>query len=63
MSLPSRRPVFSQLFSIPMQPLEVMFGKILPLTAVGYIQPATILILAKFIFKVPLLGSTLLVLV
>jgi ABC-2 type transport system permease protein len=51
------------LLSTPVQPLEVMFGKILPYIVVGYIQAATILMLAKLLFNVPVLGSITLLLV
>ncbi len=45
------------LLSTPVHPVEVMLGKILPYIVVGYIQAATILLLARLIFAVPILGS------
>lgn len=45
------------LLSTPVHPVEVMLGKILPYIVVGYLQAGTILLLAKLIFKIPILGS------
>ncbi|MBE0505050.1 MAG: ABC transporter permease, partial [Desulfuromonadales bacterium] len=45
------------LLSTPVHPVEVMLGKILPYIVVGYIQAGTILLLAKLIFNIPILGS------
>jgi ABC-2 type transport system permease protein len=52
------------LLSMPTRPLEVLLGKIIPYILVGYIQAALILVAARFLFHVPMLGSiTLLLLV
>jgi ABC-2 type transport system permease protein len=48
---------FENLLAMPASPLEVMIGKILPYVAVGYIQAALIIIGARFVFNVPILGS------
>jgi len=45
------------LLSTPLRPGEVIIGKIVPYIAVGYIQVALILIAAKFLFDVPIVGS------
>jgi ABC-2 type transport system permease protein len=45
------------LLSTPMQPLEVMIGKILPYIIVGYIQVTIILVTAIFLFNVPVFGN------
>lgn len=48
------------LLATPLKPLEVMIGKILPYITVGYIQVALILLMARFVFGVPVMGSVLL---
>src|SRR3546814_17731510 len=45
------------LLAMPLRPLEVMLGKIAPYVAVGFLQAALILIAARFLFGVPILGS------
>lgn len=45
------------LLATPLHPLEVMLGKIIPYVIVGYVQVTLILIMAKFIFAVPMQGS------
>ena len=45
------------LLSTPVHPGEVIIGKIVPYIAVGYIQVFLILIAAKFLFDVPIVGS------
>jgi ABC-2 type transport system permease protein len=42
---------------MPVQPLEVMIGKIAPYILVGYVQVVVILLGARFLFDVPMLGS------
>jgi ABC-2 type transport system permease protein len=51
------RGTMENLLATPVRPLEVMVGKILPYIAVGYIQVTLILLAARFIFGVPMLGS------
>lgn len=51
------------LLATPLQPLEVMLGKIIPYIIVGYVQVALILCMAKFVFAVPMHGSILLLLI
>ena len=45
------------LLSMPMRPVEVIIGKIVPYIMVGYIQIFLILMAAKFLFDVPMVGS------
>jgi ABC-2 type transport system permease protein len=55
------RGTMENLLATPVRPVEVMIGKILPYIAVGYIQVTLILIAARFIFGVPMVGSLALV--
>lgn len=50
------------LLSMPTRPLEVMIGKIIPYILVGYIQIGLILLAARFIFQVPIIGNLFLLL-
>ncbi len=51
------RGTMENLLATPARPAEVMFGKIIPYIMVGYIQTGLILVAAKFLFNVPMLGS------
>jgi len=51
------RGTMENLLATPVRPFEVMVGKILPYIAVGYIQVTLILVAARFIFNVPMVGS------
>jgi ABC-2 type transport system permease protein len=55
------RGTMENLLSTPVRPFEVMLGKILPYIAVGYIQVTLILVAARFIFGVPMVGNLALV--
>lgn len=57
------RGTMETLLATPLKPLEVMIGKLLPFVLVGYIQVALILLMAKFMFFVPIMGSLFLLLV
>jgi ABC-2 type transport system permease protein len=57
------RGTMENLLSTPARPGEVMIGKIIPYIMVGYIQAALILVMAKFLFDVPMVGSIPLLLV
>lgn len=48
------------LLAMPLRPLEVMVGKILPYVIVGYVQVFLILLMSSYIFSVPINGSILL---
>ncbi|MBI5750607.1 MAG: ABC transporter permease [Hydrogenophilales bacterium] len=56
------RGTMEHLLAMPVHPLEVMLGKIVPYILVGYIQVILILAASTFIFKVPIQGSLLLLL-
>jgi ABC-2 type transport system permease protein len=51
------RGTMENLLSTPVRPTEVMVGKVLPYIAVGYVQMTLIVIVARFLFDVPMLGS------
>lgn len=51
------RGTMENLLATPVRPFEVMAGKIIPYIIVGYIQVALILLAARFIFRVPMVGS------
>jgi ABC-2 type transport system permease protein len=57
------RGTMENLLSMPTRPSEVLVGKIVPYILVGYIQVALILVAARLLFHVPMLGSILLLLV
>lgn len=51
------RGTMENLLAMPVRPLEVMAGKVVPYIAVGLMQVTLILLVAIFIFRVPFLGS------
>src|ERR1700677_2249882 len=51
------RGTMENLLATPVRPFEVMLGKILPYIMVGYVQVTLILVAAKFLFDVPMVGS------
>jgi ABC-2 type transport system permease protein len=51
------RGTMENLLATPVHPLEVITGKILPYIFIGLIQATIILIAAKFLFGVPIVGS------
>ncbi len=51
------RGTMENLLSTPVHPSEVIIGKIVPYIAVGYVQVLLILLAAKFLFNVPMIGS------
>ncbi|OAN50732.1 mannose-1-phosphate guanyltransferase [Paramagnetospirillum marisnigri] len=51
------RGTMENLLVMPVRPMEVMLGKIAPYVVVGYIQVAVILVSARLIFQVPIVGS------
>ena len=54
------RGTMESLLSMPIRPVEVMFGKIIPYVMVGFLQAAMILGIGVFLFGVPIFGSMLL---
>jgi ABC-2 type transport system permease protein len=57
------RGTMENLLSMPTKPSEVLIGKIIPYILIGYVQMTVILIAARFIFHVPIVGSIPLLLV
>jgi ABC-2 type transport system permease protein len=51
------RGTMESLLSMPIKPIEVMFGKIIPYVLVGFIQATLIIGIGVFLFGVPVLGS------
>lgn len=54
------RGTLEALLVMPLRPLEVMLGKIVPYIFVGYVQVAIVLVAARYVFQVPIQGSILL---
>ena len=51
------RGTMENLLSMPTRPTEVLVGKIIPYIFMGYVQVSLILIAARFIFHVPMVGN------
>jgi len=51
------RGTMENLLSTPVRPGEVILGKMIPYIMVGYVQVTLILLAAKFLFDVPIIGS------
>src|SRR5262245_7333517 len=51
------RGTMENMLAMPLKPLEVMTGKIVPYIAIGLIQASIILLAARFIFDVPFVGN------
>ncbi len=51
------RGTYENLLAMPVRPLELMLGKIAPNIMVGAIQSVLVLLIAKFVFGVPMIGS------
>ncbi len=51
------RGTFENLLAMPVRPIEIMFGKLVPYILVAYIQVIVILVAARALFAVPILGS------
>jgi len=56
------RGTMENLLAMPVRPLEVMLGKIVPYILLGYVQVALILAASVGVFRVPVRGSVLLLL-
>jgi ABC-2 type transport system permease protein len=54
------RGTYENLLAMPATPLEIMVGKIAPYVVVGMIQSTVVLLLAKYVFGVPVIGSLML---
>ncbi|HEY0844480.1 MAG TPA: ABC transporter permease [Noviherbaspirillum sp.] len=51
------RGTMENLLATPVRPFEVMVGKIAPYILIGYVQVAVILVAARLLFDVPMVGS------
>jgi ABC-2 type transport system permease protein len=51
------RGTMENLLSMPIDPLEIMLGKITPYIVIGFLQATLIVAAAVFLFRVPLLGN------
>ncbi|WP_421863373.1 ABC transporter permease [Parvibaculum sp.] len=51
------RGTMENLLTMPVRPLEVMMGKILPYVIIGYVQATLVLTAAYWLFDVPVAGS------
>ncbi|MEI9990348.1 MAG: ABC transporter permease [Rhizomicrobium sp.] len=51
------RGTYENLLAMPARPVEIMIGKIAPNILVGLVQAALVLVAARFVFGVPMLGS------
>lgn len=51
------RGTMENLLATPARPFEVMTGKIVPYILIGYVQVVVILLAARLLFNVPMLGS------
>ena len=54
------RGTMESLLAMPVRPVEVMLGKIVPYIFVGFVQTALILVAAYFVFAVPMRGNLML---
>lgn len=51
------RGTMESLLAMPIRPVEIMLGKILPFVLVGFVQMGIILLAAHYLFDVPIVGS------
>jgi len=51
------RGTMENMLAMPLSPLEVMTGKIVPYVAIGLVQATIILVTARYVFGVPFVGS------
>ena len=51
------RGTMENLLAMPVRPLEVMIGKIVPFFLIGFVQVSLVLLIARWVFGVPMLGS------
>src|SRR3972149_500280 len=51
------RGTMENLLSMPITPIEIMLGKIIPYVMVGFVQAAMIISIGVFLFGVPIVGS------
>jgi ABC-2 type transport system permease protein len=53
----TERGTMENLLSMPITPLEIMLGKIMPYVAIGFLQAATIVLAGVVLFSVPIVGN------
>jgi ABC-2 type transport system permease protein len=53
----TERGTMESLLATPLEPIEVMIGKLAPYVLVGLIQTVIILVMAKLLFTVPMMGG------
>jgi ABC-2 type transport system permease protein len=53
------RGTMENLLSMPIAPVEIMLGKIIPYVLVGFVQASMIIAIGVFLFGVPIIGSLL----
>jgi ABC-2 type transport system permease protein len=53
----TERGTMENLLSMPIDPLEIMLGKITPYIVIGFLQAVLIVAAAVFLFRVPMLGD------
>lgn len=51
------RGTMENLLSMPVKPIEVMIGKIMPFVFIGLFQVGMVLLIARFLFFIPILGN------
>lgn len=51
------RGTMENLLSMPVKPIEVMIGKIMPFVFIGLFQVGMVLLIARFLFGIPVFGS------
>ncbi|MES2071951.1 MAG: ABC transporter permease [Pseudomonadota bacterium] len=57
MTRETERGTMENLLATPARPIEVMVGKIAPYIVIGYVQVSVILVAARLLFDVPMVGS------
>ncbi len=57
MTREQERGTMENLLAMPIRPVEVMLGKIVPFIFVGYVQVMIIVLAAHYLFAVPIIGS------
>jgi ABC-2 type transport system permease protein len=53
----TERGTMENLLSMPITPLEIMLGKIIPYVVIGFLQAATIVVAGVALFDVPIVGN------
>ena len=51
------RGTMENLLAMPVRPAEIMIGKVVPYIGLGFVQVAVILVFARLLFAIPLIGS------